>query len=83
LTLGDQPELAGAGDGFGAVGCAELAEHVGDVFLDGVQGDHEVVGDPLVRCADGEQAQYLDFACGQRLDQARDPWCLAGGRGCP
>src|SRR5262245_2727779 len=33
--LGDEPELAGAGDGLGAVGRAELAEHMGDVFLDG------------------------------------------------
>src|SRR5262249_1692937 len=48
--LGDEPELAGAGDGLGAVGRAELAEHVGDVFFDGGEGDHEVAGDPLVGC---------------------------------
>src|SRR5215472_2779448 len=89
--LGDQPELAGAGDGLGAVGRAELAEQVGDVFLDGVEGDDEVVGDLLVGCTGGEQVQHLRFAGGQRVDQARDGgsataaglvWA-AGGRGCP
>lgn len=60
--LGDQPELASPGDSFGAVGRAELAEHVGDVLFDGVEGDHQVVSDPLVRQAGGEQFQHLHFA---------------------
>src|SRR5262245_56424626 len=60
--LGDQPELAGAGGGFGAVGRAELAEQVSDVLLDGIEGDDEVVGDLLVGCAGGEQVQHLHFA---------------------
>src|SRR5262249_8355618 len=89
--LGDQPELAGAGDGLGAVGRAELAEHVGDVFLDGVEGDDEVAGDLLVGGAAGEQVQHLQFAGGQRVDQARDtglaaaagPGWVAGGRAGP
>src|SRR5262249_44680166 len=89
--LGDQPELAGAGDGLGAVGRAELAEQVGDVFLDGVEGDDEVVGDLLVGCTGGEQGQHLRFAGGQRGDQAAEGgsahaaglgWA-AGGGGCP
>src|SRR5215467_15422267 len=70
--LGDQPELAGAGGGLGAVGRAELAEQVGDVFFDGGEGDHEVVGDLLVGCAGGEPVQDLRFAGGQRVGQARD-----------
>src|SRR5215472_5907644 len=70
--LGDEPELAGAGDGLGAVGCAELAEHMGDVFFDGGEGDDEVTGDPLVGCSGGEQVQYLQFAGGERLGQARE-----------
>src|SRR5215813_14916534 len=86
--LGDQPELAGAGGGLGAVGRAELAEQVGDVFLDGGEGDHEVVGDLLVGCAGGEQAQHLSFAVVQRVYETRDGGaaaaaglrCPAGGR---
>ena len=37
--LGNQAEVAGPGDGLGAVGRAELAQDVADVFLDGVEGD--------------------------------------------
>src|SRR5262249_46658735 len=62
--LGDQPELAGAGDGLGAVGRAELDVQVGDVFLDGGEGDHKIVGDPLAGCAGGELVQHLHFAGG-------------------
>ena len=46
--LGDQAELACAGDGLGAVGRAELAQDVADVLLDGVEGDHELARDGLV-----------------------------------
>ena len=48
---GDQAELACAGDGLGAVGRAELAQDVADVLLDGIEGDHELVRDDLVRPA--------------------------------
>ncbi len=46
--LGDQAEFAGLGDGFGAVSRAELGEDVADVLFDGVEGDHEAVGDALI-----------------------------------
>src|SRR5262249_57674266 len=66
------------------VGWAELGEQVGDVFLDGGEGDHEVVGDLLVGCAGGEQVQHLHFAGGERLGQARDTGLAAAARlGCP
>src|SRR5262249_2916124 len=84
MLLGEQPQLAGAGGGFSVVGRAELAEQVGDVFLDGGEGDDEVVGDLLVWCAGGEQMQHLRFAGGEWLGQARDTGsAAAAGLGCP
>ena len=43
-----QVQLARPGDGLGAVGRAELAQDMADMFLDGVEGDHELAGDGLV-----------------------------------
>jgi len=48
VVSGDQAELPGPCDGFGAVGGAELAQEVGYVFFDRVERDHQVVGDALV-----------------------------------
>jgi hypothetical protein len=62
--VGDQAELAGAGDGFGAVGRAELAQQVADVLLDSVEGDHQLPGDARVRRAGGQQHQHLQLAGG-------------------
>lgn len=45
---GEQPEFAGPGGRFGAVGGAELLEDVGDVLLDRVERQVELVGDLLV-----------------------------------
>jgi hypothetical protein len=45
---GDQAELAGPGDGLGAVGGAELAQDVGHVLFDRVERHEQVVGDALV-----------------------------------
>ena len=69
--LGDQAELAGAGDGLGAVGRAELAQQVADVLFDRVEADHQLRGDPRVRRARRQQHQDFQLAVGQRLDQAR------------
>ena len=55
--LADQAELAGAGDGFGAVGRAEFVQEVADVFLDGVEGDDQFGGYPPVRPSGGEQSE--------------------------
>jgi hypothetical protein len=52
--LADQAELSGSGCGFGAVGRAELVQDVADVLLDGVEGDHQLGGDPPVRLAGGQ-----------------------------
>ena len=49
--VGDQPELTRPGDGFGAVGRAELAQQMADMLLDRVQGDHELARDGLIRRA--------------------------------
>jgi hypothetical protein len=56
---GDQAELACPGDGLGAVGRAELAENVADVFFCRVEGDHEFRGDGLIGHAGGQQPQHL------------------------
>ena len=47
--LGDQAELAGPGDGLGAVGRAELARQVADVLFHRVEADHQLLGDARVR----------------------------------
>src|SRR5918994_6929546 len=62
--LADQAELSGPGCGLGAVGRAELVQDVADVLLDGVEGDHQLGGDPPVRPASGQQVQHLQFAGG-------------------
>ena len=58
-VLLQQPQLPRAGDGLGAVGRAELVEDVGDVPLDGVQRDHQFLGDGLVGVAGGQQLKHL------------------------
>src|SRR6266702_1585370 len=70
--LGDQSELAGPGDGLGAVGRAELAEDVADVLLNRIEGDHQLRGDARVRRAGGQQHEDFQLAGGQLLDQAKD-----------
>jgi hypothetical protein len=50
----------------------ELRRAVGDVLLDGVQGDHQRPGDVLVGHPRREQFQNLPFPGGQRLDQPGD-----------
>src|SRR5690348_12979328 len=68
---GDQAKLPGPGGSLGAVGGAELAQHVGHVLFDRVQRHHQVVGDALIRPARREQPQHLQLTGGQRLGQAR------------
>src|SRR5215472_13112548 len=51
VGLGDQAELAGPGDGLGAVGRAELAQDVADVLFDRVEADHQLFSDARVRRA--------------------------------
>jgi hypothetical protein len=43
---------------------------VADVLLDSVEGHEEVLSDLLVRSADCDELENLEFAVGQRLDQA-------------
>ena len=47
--LGDQAESPRSGDGFGAVGRAQLVKDVADVFLDGVEGHDQTLCD--VQCS--------------------------------
>lgn len=44
--LWDHPELAGPGEGLGAVFRAQLAVDVARVALDGAHGDEEIPGEP-------------------------------------
>ena len=41
------------------------------MLLDGVEGNHELAGDGLIRPACRKHRQYLEFSVGQLLDQAR------------
>jgi MgtC family len=65
----DQAELAGPGDGLGAIGRAELAEGVADVLFGRVEGDHELGGDGLVGQAGGQHPQHLELSGGERPGQ--------------
>ena len=65
---GDQAQLPRPGDGLGTVGRAEFAQDVADVLLDGVEGDHEVAGDSLIRPAHREHLKDFELAAGQRVD---------------
>ena len=58
----DEALAHGEGGGFGPVVGAELAEHVGDVRLDGTQPDEERVGDLPVRLTLGQQPEDVEFA---------------------
>jgi hypothetical protein len=53
-----------------AVGGAEFAENVADVFLDSVEGHEEVLSNLPVASADRDELENLELAVGQRLDQA-------------
>src|SRR5689334_23971771 len=57
----DQAELPGPGGGLGAVGGAELAQHVGHVLFDRVERHDQVAGDALIRSARREQPQHLQL----------------------
>jgi hypothetical protein len=61
---GKEAQFPGAGYSFGAVSGADLAQHVGDVLLDGVEGDEQFFRDGLVWPACGEQPQDLQLASG-------------------
>ena len=49
VRVGDQAQLTSPRNGLGAVGRAELAQNVADMLLDGVEGDHELASDRLIR----------------------------------
>ena len=67
----EQAELARPRHGLGAVGHAQLLEHVRDVPLDGVDGDEELLGDGPVGVAARHQREHLVLAGGQRRGHAR------------
>src|SRR5580693_7662929 len=79
VALGDQAELARAGDGLGAVGRAELAQEVAEVLFHGVEADYRLRGDARVRRARGQQRQDFQLAGGQMLGQARHHHGVAPG----
>jgi hypothetical protein len=78
--LGQQPQLPRPGDGLGAVGHLQLAEQVAEVALDGVQGDHQLLGDGPVGRTGGQQPEHFQFAGAQRLDQPRHHHTAAADR---
>ena len=58
----EQPQLAGAGHGLGAVGSPELVEDVADVLLDRLHRHHQLVGDLAVGAAGLQQPQHCHIA---------------------
>src|SRR2546423_10327321 len=67
------PRLAAGG------GQPELPEDARDVLLDRPDGDHELVGDPLVRAPGSHQLEHLALARGQ--PDERVVRALAGDEG--
>lgn len=66
-----QPERLGAGDGFLAVGDAQLGVDLAIVPFDGVQAEDELVRQLAVGFALRQEGQNVLFALGQRLDVLR------------
>jgi len=62
-------EVSGGGDGLGPAADLELTVDVVDVALDGALRDDQPIRDLLVGEARGNQAQHLQLALTERLDQ--------------
>lgn len=62
--------VAGVDKGLGSMRCAQFAENVVDVLLDGAKRHDEFVSDLLVGKPRRHQVKHLQFACAKRLDQA-------------
>ena len=62
VWLGQEVLLAGAGDGFGAVGGAEFAQDRAGVKFGRAFGDDQAFGNLFVGQALGDQGQYFPFA---------------------
>jgi hypothetical protein len=58
-------------NGLGATTGTQLAEQIADMFLDGVQGNHQGIGDLLIRGALGKQAQDFLFTPGEWFKRGR------------
>src|SRR5581483_10944348 len=67
----EQPLLHRENRGLGAVGHAELGQHVPDVVLDRLLGDPELERDSLVRPALRDQPQHLALAVGELIQPRR------------
>jgi hypothetical protein len=75
---GDQAQLPRPGDGLGTVGCAEFAQDVADVLVDGIEGDGRNgttpepsgVEGPLGRDAPAEQHGHWRALVGEDPDVA-------------
>src|ERR1700679_2841595 len=52
-------------DGVRSVACSKFGENALDVPLDCFLGDRELIANQLVCIPAGNQAQYIDFSCGQ------------------
>lgn len=60
-----------------AVGCAELAQQVGDVGAHGLLGDHEVSGDLAVGASGDDVGQDFLLATGQARQRGSGPGGLS------
>src|SRR5687767_11475755 len=62
-----QAEVPGEGGGLGARGGVQLMKDIGDMALDGMETDDQLVGDAEIAGPGGEETQYLDLAGRKRL----------------
>ena len=65
----EQRESTRLGDRLRAAAGSQLAKQVADMFLDRGEGDHQGVGDLLIRGSRGEQAQDFLFTPGEWFDR--------------
>ncbi len=60
-----RPVSVGEDDKLGPVPSAEFCEQASDVGFDGGGGEHQCLGNFLVRQAAGDEFEHIEFACGQ------------------
>ena len=57
----------------------QFLEDMGHVPLDGIQGDHQPIGNLLVRVAVNDQLEHFQFTFGKRFDERLQPFYRSSG----
>jgi hypothetical protein len=69
VPLRDQPHIPRLRHRLDAAAHAELSENVSEVFLDGIDGDEELLGYLLVRLASHYKAQHFELSSAQEIGE--------------